>query len=108
KISPEVLIAVSDIEEPGRLVDIIASYIVLKIEDNQKLLETFDIYERLETLHGILKEEIELLKIEDKINQRVKKQMNKVQKEYYLREQIKAIQKELGQDGDSEEEIEEY
>ena len=108
KISPEVLIAVSDIEEPGRLVDIIASYIVLKIEDNQKLLETFDIYERLETLHGILKEEIELLKIEDKINQRVKKQMNKVQKEYYLREQIKAIQKELGQDGETEEEIEEY
>lgn len=108
KISPEVLMAVSDINEPGRLVDIIASYIVLKIEDNQKLLETFDFYERLETLHGILKEEIELLKIEDKINQRVKKQMNKVQKEYYLREQMRAIQKELGQDAGSEEEIGEY
>nr|WP_300005204.1 endopeptidase La [Tissierella sp.] len=108
KISPEVLIAVSDIEDPGRLVDIVASYIVLKIEDNQKLLETFNFYERLETLHGILKEEIELLKIEDKINQRVKKQMNKVQKEYYLREQLRAIQKELGQDEEDEEEVESY
>ena len=108
KISPEVLMAVSDIDEPGRLVDIIASYLVFKIEDNQKLLEAFDFYERLETLHGILKEEIELLRIEDKIDQRVKKQMNKVQKEYYLREQMKAIQKELGQDSGSEEEIDEY
>ncbi|OLS02058.1 endopeptidase La [Tissierella creatinophila] len=108
KISPEVFMAVSDIEDPGRLVDIIASYLVFKIEDNQRLLETFDFYERLETLHGILNEEIELLRIEDKIDQRVKKQMNKVQKEYYLKEQMKAIQRELGQDAESEEEIEEY
>lgn len=108
RISPEVLMAVSDIEDPSRLVDVIASYIVLKIEDNQKLLETFDFFERLEVLHGILKEEIELLKIEDKINQRVKKQINKVQKEHYLREQIKAIQTELGGEENSEAEIEEY
>ena len=108
KISPEILMAVSDIEDPGRLVDIIASYLVLKIEDNQKLLESFDFYERLELLHGILKEEIELLKIEAKIDQRVKKQINKVQKEHYLREQMRAIQKELGQDAKSEEELDGY
>lgn len=108
KISPEILMAVSDIEDPGRLVDIIASYLVLKIEDNQKLLESFDFYERLELLHGILKEEIELLKIEAKIDQRVKKQINKVQKEHYLREQMRAIQKELGQDANSEEELDGY
>ena len=108
KISPEILMAVSDIEDPGRLVDVIASYLVLKIEDNQKLLESFDFYERLELLHGILKEEIELLKIEAKIDQRVKKQINKVQKEHYLREQMRAIQKELGQDANSEEELDDY
>lgn len=108
KITPEVLTAVADIDDPGRLADIIASYIVLKMEDNQKLLETFDFYERLEALHGILKEEIELLKIEDEIDQRVKKQINKVQKEHYLREQMKAIQKELGQDGSFEEEVDDY
>lgn len=108
KTSPEILMAVSDIEDPGRLVDVIASYLVLKIEDNQKLLESFDFYERLELLHGILKEEIELLKIEAKIDQRVKKQINKVQKEHYLREQMRAIQKELGQDANSEEELDDY
>ena len=108
RISPETLITISDIEDPGRLADIIVSYIYLKLEDNQKILESFDFYERLELLHIILQEEIEVLKIEDKINQRVKKQINKVQKEYYLKEQIKAIQKELGQDDDIMAEIEEY
>lgn len=108
KVSSEVLLAVSDIDDPGRLVDVIASYVFLKPEDDQRILETFDLYERLEVLHGILQKEIELLKIEDKINQRVKKQINKVQKEYYLKEQIKAIQKELGEDGDISGEVEEY
>ena len=108
KVSSEVLMAVSDIDDPGRLVDVIASYVFLKLEDDQKILETFDFYERLEVLHGILQKEIELLEIEDKINKRVKKQINKVQKEYYLKEQIKAIQKELGEDGDITGEAEEY
>lgn len=80
KVSPELSSAVSDIDDPSRLADVIASYVFLKPEDDQKILETFDVYERLEVLHGILQEEIELLKIEDKINQRVKKQINKVQK----------------------------
>ena len=107
KISAEVLMAVSDIEDPGRLADI-ASYVFLKQEDNQKILASFDFYERLEALHIILQQEIEMLRIEDKINQRVKKQINKVQKEYYLKEQMRAIQKELGEDGDISDEVETY
>lgn len=108
KINPEVLTSISDIEDPGRLADVIASYIFLKQEDDQLILETFDFFERLEVLHGILQKEIELLKIEDKINQRVKKQMTKVQKEYYLKEQLKAIQKELGEDDDILMDAEDY
>ena len=108
KITPDILSSITDIKDPGRLVDVISSYIYLKIEDNQKILESFDLYERLEVLHVILSEEIEVLKIEDKINERVKKQMNKVQKEYYLREQLKAIQSELGQDEDSIAESDDY
>ena len=108
RLSPDTLITVTDIDDPGRLADVIASYISFKIEDHQKILETINFYERLETLHKILQEEIELLKIEEKINQRVKKQITKVQKEYYLKEQMRAIQKELGEGDEVLEEIEEY
>lgn len=108
KVSSEVLVTISDIEDPGRLADVISSYIFLKQEDNQKILETFDFYKRLEILHGILQKELELLRLEDKINQRVKKQINKVQKEYYLKEQLKAIQKELGEDDDISVDVEDY
>ncbi|QQY79318.1 ATP-dependent proteinase [Keratinibaculum paraultunense] len=108
RLSPDILITITDIEDPGRLADIVASYINLKVEDNQKILETFDFYERLVVLHKILQEEIELLKIEEKINQRVQKQISEIQKEYYLKEQMRAIQKELGEDYDVLEEIEEY
>ncbi len=108
KISQELLSTVEDIEDPGRFADVIASYIFLKQEDDQSILETFNISERLEILHKILQAEIELLRIEDKINQRVRKQISKVQKEYYLREQLKAIQKELGEEEDYSSEIEEY
>jgi ATP-dependent Lon protease len=108
KISQELLTTVEDIEDPGRFADVIASYIFLKQEDDQSILEAFDISERLEVLHKILQAEIELLEIEDKINQRVRKQISKVQKEYYLREQLKAIQKELGEEEDYSTEIEEY
>ena len=72
RLSPDVLLTITDIEDPGRLADVIASYIHFKIEDHQRILETFDFYERLEVLHRILQEEIELLKIEEKINRRVK------------------------------------
>ncbi|WP_425446696.1 endopeptidase La [Dethiothermospora halolimnae] len=108
KVSPETLITVEEIEEPGRLADVIASYIQLKPENRQKILEAFEPYERLEKLHVILKEELEVLKIEKTISQRVKKQINKVQKEYYLKEQMKAIQKELGEEEGILQEVEEY
>lgn len=108
KVSADVLVKVSEIEEPGRLADVIASYIHLKPEHKQKILEALHPYKRLETLHVILKEEIEILELEDQITQRVKKQINKVQKEYYLKEQIKAIQRELGEDEDIAEEIDNY
>jgi len=96
KVTPETLAAVSDIEEPGRLADVICSHLSLKIKDKQEILETVDVKERLEKLLGILNNEREVLELERKISQRVKKQMEKTQKEYYLREQMKAIQKELG------------
>ncbi|MDO5650281.1 MAG: AAA family ATPase, partial [Gallicola sp.] len=89
------------------MIDMVSSYLPIKIDDAQKLLETVDRYERIIAFHTILQREIELLGIENKINQRVKKQLGKVQKEYYLREQLKAIKKELG-DEDEEEEVSDY
>jgi ATP-dependent Lon protease len=97
KVTPETYAAVSDIDEPGRLADVITSHLSLKIKDKQDILETVDVGERLERLLDILNNEREVLELERKINQRVKKQMEKTQKEYYLREQMKAIQKELGE-----------
>ncbi len=108
KISPEILLTVSEIEMPGRLADTIAANINLKPSQKQEILEAFSPRERLETLYRILLEEIEILEIEQKINSRVKKQINKVQKEYYLREQLKAIQKELGEDEGIVEEVDEF
>ncbi len=97
KVTPETLAAVSDIEEPGRLADVICSHLSLKIKDKQDILETINVRERLERILDILNNEREVLELERKISQRVKKQMEKTQKEYYLREQMKAIQKELGE-----------
>ncbi|WNC16670.1 endopeptidase La [Brevibacillus brevis] len=96
KVSPETLTSVTDIEEPGRLADVIASHLPLKMKDKQEILETVNIQERLEILLTILNNEREVLELERKISNRVKKQMERTQKEYYLREQMKAIQKELG------------
>ncbi|WP_458121442.1 endopeptidase La [Paenibacillus sp. Z6-24] len=97
KVTPETMAAVSDIEEPGRLADVITSHLVIKIKDKQHILEAIDVHVRLERLLDILHNEREVLELERKINQRVKKQMEKTQREYYLREQMKAIQKELGE-----------
>lgn len=97
KVTPETLAAVSDIEEAGRLADVITSHLSLKIKDKQEILELIDVRKRLEKLLDILNNEREVLELERKISQRVKKQMEKTQKEYYLREQMKAIQKELGE-----------
>lgn len=107
KVTPETLAAVSDINEPGRLADVICSHLSLKIKDKQDILETIDVRLRLEKLLEILNNEREVLELERKINQRVKKQMEKTQKEYYLREQMKAIQKELGEKEGRAGEIEE-
>ncbi len=96
KVTPETLAAVSDIDQPGRLADVITSHLSLKIKDKQDILETINVRLRLEKLLDLLNNEREVLELERKISQRVKKQMEKTQKEYYLREQMKAIQKELG------------
>lgn len=108
KIPPETLVSVVVVEEPGRLTDLIASHLALKIEDKQALLDAIDVKERLEKLCDILGREMEILELEKKINVRVRKQMEKTQKEYYLREQLKAIQKELGDKDDRTAEAEEY
>ena len=108
RVSPEILVSLEEIQYPDRFVDTIASNIYLKPEQKQQILEEFDIAKRLELLYSILLEEIDILKIEKKITLRVKKQMNKVQKEYYLREQLKAIQKELGEEEDISSESQEY
>jgi ATP-dependent Lon protease len=108
KISPETLLTVHNLEDPGSLADIIAANVLVRIEDKQKVLEAFHPVERLETLYDILIREIEILEIENKINRRVKKQVDKVQREYYLREQLKAIQKELGESEGVAGEIEAY
>lgn len=108
KISPETLLTVHNLEDPGSLADIIAANVLVRIEDKQKVLEAFHPVERLETLYDVLIREIEILEIENKINRRVKKQVDKVQREYYLREQLKAIQKELGESEGVAGEIEAY
>lgn len=108
KITTDVLLTVEEIEDPERLADVIASYIYLKPESKQTILEAFDPFERLEKLNFILREELEVIQIEEEINNKVKTQINKVQKEYYLKEQMKAIQKELGEEMSIDNEVEEY
>ena len=97
KHTPELNAAVSDIEDPGRLADAIAANLSLKMSDKQAILASVDVALRLEKLLQILSDEREILELEKKINQRVRKQMERTQKEYYLREQMKAIQRELGE-----------
>ena len=96
RIPPEMLISVQTIEEPGRLADTIAAHLSLKLNDKQTILETESPTKRLEKLYELMQSEIEILQVEKKIRTRVKKQMEKSQKEYYLNEQMQAIQKELG------------
>ncbi|MFJ5965492.1 endopeptidase La [Bacillus sp. NPDC093026] len=96
KISAETYATVTDIEEPGRMADIVASHLPLKLKDKQEVLETVDVKKRLNRVINLIHNEKEVLEIEKKIGQRVKRSMERTQKEYYLREQMKAIQKELG------------
>lgn len=106
KIPPEVLSPLAGIEEPGRLADTIAAHLTLKVEDKQELLETLDVGTRLERLMSAIETEIDLLHVEKRVRGRVKRQMEKSQREYYLNEQMKAIQKELGELGEEGNEIE--
>ena len=108
RIPPETVVSVVNLEEPSRLADIIASHLALRIEDKQSILEAVDIVKRLERLCAIVAKELEIVELERKINIRVRKQMEKTQKEYYLREQIKAIQRELGEKDEKAAEGEEY
>ncbi|MFZ5645281.1 MAG: endopeptidase La [Bacillota bacterium] len=108
RIPPETVVSVVNLEDPGRLGDIIASHLSLRIEDKQSILEAVDIVKRLERLCSIVAKELEIVELERKINIRVRKQMEKTQKEYYLREQIKAIQRELGEKDERAAEGEEY
>lgn len=108
KVPQETLGTVLGVEEPGRLADIVASHLNLKIVDKQAVLEALGVAERLERLTELIMREIEILELERRIGLRVRKQMEKAQKEYYLREQMKAIQKELGDKDERQAEIEEY
>ncbi|MCE5180178.1 MAG: endopeptidase La [Betaproteobacteria bacterium] len=96
KIPPEILTSLASIDEAGRLADTIAAHLPLKIEQKQEILEMVSVQKRLEHMLGILDAEIEILQVEKRIRGRVKRQMEKSQREYYLNEQVKAIQKELG------------
>ena len=107
KIPPEVLTSLSGIEDPGRLADTIAAHLTLRNDEKQKILEFGDVRECLEHILGIMESEIDLLQVEKRLRGRVKKQMEKSQREYYLNEQMKAIQKELGEMDDVPNEMEE-
>ncbi|MBN8453731.1 endopeptidase La [Accumulibacter sp.] len=100
KIPPEILTSIAGIEEAGRLADTIAAHLPLKLEQKQEILEMFDVRARIERLLAQLEAEIDILQVEKRIRGRVKRQMEKSQREYYLNEQVKAIQKELGEGED--------
>ena len=108
KVSPDTLVSVNAVEDAGQLADIIAANVLVKVTDKQEILEAFDPIKRLEKLYNIINREIQVLEIEKKISSRVRKQIDKVQREYYLREQLKAIREELGENEEIAEEIEEY
>ncbi len=105
KIPPEIIASISQIDSPQKLADTVASHLVLKIPDRQKLLEILNVADRLEQIFGYMEGEISVLEVEKRIRGRVKKQMEKTQREYYLNEQMKAIQKELNEGEDGVDEI---
>ncbi len=105
KIPPEVLVSINQIEDPSKLADTVASHLQLKIPEKQELLELDSISERLERVYAFMESEIGVLQVEKRIRNRVKRQMEKTQREYYLNEQLKAIQKELGEGEDGRDEI---
>ncbi len=107
KIPPEALASIPQITDPGKLADSIAQHLSVKITDKQNLLEIFDVVKRLEKVFALMEGEISVLHVEKKIRSRVKRQMEKTQREYYLNEQMKAIQRELGEQEDTRDELNE-
>lgn len=105
KIPPEVLVSINQIEEPAKMADTVASHLSLKIEEKQELLELKTVAERLEKIYSFMEGEIGVLQVEKRVRNRVKRQMEKTQREYYLNEQMKAIQKELGESEDGVDEL---
>lgn len=105
KVPPEALSSIPQIADPSKLADSVAAHLSVKITDKQGLLETFDVPKRLEKVYGLMEGEISVLQVEKKIRSRVKRQMEKTQREYYLNEQMKAIQRELGETDDARDEI---
>src|SRR5476649_2164878 len=107
KVPPEVVVSINKIEEPTKLADVISAHLALKVAEKQQLLELDSVSKRLERILGLMEGEIGVLQVEKKIRNRVKRQMEKTQREYYLNEQMKAIQKELGETEDGRDEISE-
>jgi len=98
KVPPEIMGPVSSADDPAKLADTVASHLHVKLDERQKVLETVDVVERLEKIYALLMAEIEILEVEGRIRKRVKTQMEKTQKDYYLNEQMRAIQKEMGEE----------
>ncbi len=107
RVSPDVMVSVSTIEQPGRFADTLASHMVLKTDQKQQIIEAITAKERLEVIYEMLLSEIEILEVEKDINDKVRSQINQLQKEYYLREQLKVIREELGEDHSGDSEVEE-
>jgi ATP-dependent Lon protease len=105
KVHMEMVSTIASIDSPSKLADVVASHISLKLDEKQKLLEIFNVNERLEAVYELMLGEIEIMEVEEKIKRRVKKQMEKTQKDYYLNEQMRAIQKEMGEKDDFRNEI---
>ncbi|WP_306253185.1 endopeptidase La [Parvularcula sp. IMCC14364] len=105
RVSPEVIVAVGQIDEPSKLADTVASHLNIKISEKQELLEIIKVTDRLEAVYSLMEGEMSVLQVEKKIRNRVKRQMEKTQREYYLNEQMKAIQKELGENDEARDEL---
>ena len=105
KVHVEMMGTITAIEDPSKLADVVITHLNVKLEDKQKIMEIYNIGERLETIYTMMLSEIEILQVEEKIKRRVKKQMEKTQKDYYLNEQMRAIQKEMGEKDDFRNEI---
>jgi ATP-dependent Lon protease len=105
KVHVEMMGTIAAIEDPSKLADVVVTHLNVKLEDKQKIIEIYNIGERLEAIYSLMLSEIEILQVEEKIKRRVKKQMEKTQKDYYLNEQMRAIQKEMGEKDDFKNEI---